>query len=248
MKAISIGVQAACMFDCTARVPLMIYAKLRGIDVKDPVDLAIVRPGRLIHEAFDRVATKLSAEGRLGDAKAVEAALNETITSKVPELDAETVETHASFLASAIGDAITTKPLALIAHERSLSVLISPQVKVSGRIDTIMGDSSGWVIVERKSGEPHEWHSQQVRLYADILVAKEPTNRIAGLELWYSQYGKKKVQYTNGEILKKLKDSAAQGEMLDEKGARNLVISRCNDCPRLDCGVKHLARVLQTTM
>ena len=47
-KGISIGVQAACMFDREARVPLMVYAKAHGIDVKDPVDLAIVRPGGLL--------------------------------------------------------------------------------------------------------------------------------------------------------------------------------------------------------
>jgi hypothetical protein len=34
MRAISIGVQAAAMIDCDARVPLLVYAKRHKIDVK----------------------------------------------------------------------------------------------------------------------------------------------------------------------------------------------------------------------
>ena len=64
MRPVSIGVQAAAMIDCPCRVPLIVFAKLRKIDVKDPVDLAVVRRGRLIHAAFEEAATRLDEAGR----------------------------------------------------------------------------------------------------------------------------------------------------------------------------------------
>lgn len=228
------------MVDCEARVPLMVFAKLHGINVKDPVDLAIVRPGRLIHAVFERVATKLSAEGRITDAVAVKNELEAKIAVTVPEMDAADARLHAAKLASAMHETTIAEPSAEIAHERSVSVSLSATVKLSGRIDTIVGDASGWVIIERKTGELCEWHVKQVQLYAEMLVAKQRDSRIARLELWYSRYGKKVVPCTSGELLRGLRADACRGEGLGEGDAGRIVEDKCVTCPRIDCGVKRL--------
>jgi len=111
---LSIGVQAACMIECDARVPLMVFAKLHGIQVKDPVDLRIVRRGRLIHEAFESAATRLSAEGRITDSAAVVHELPKEITISLPKLDAEVVELHAAELTTAIAGITQTEPVETI--------------------------------------------------------------------------------------------------------------------------------------
>jgi len=243
-KGISIGVQAACMFDCEARVPLMVYAKLNGINVKDPVDLAVVRPGRLIHAAFENVAMRMSDEGRITDAAAVKNELAASIAVAVPEMDADSARLHATMLASAIQETAITEPLAKFVHERRVSVPLSTRVKLAGRIDTITGDANGWIIIERKSGEEHAWHAKQVQLYAEMLVAKEPDARIARLELWYSRFGKKVVPCTSGELIRELKAATARGEGFTGHGAGQVIDSWCASCARLDCGVKRLASML----
>ena len=243
-KRISIGVQAACMFDCEARVPLMVYAKLRGIMVKDPVDLAVVRRGRLIHEVFQAVATRMAGEDRITDSVAVKQELAREITIAMPELDTSVVSQHATKLASAIRETATTTPAETITHERRVSVPLTEKVKLSGRIDTIAGDASGRVIIERKSGEARPWHAAQVQLYAEMLVAMEPETKIDRLELWYSRFGTRVVPCTSGELLAGLTSSAARGEALTEKGAVAAVESWCAACPRVDCGVKRICGVL----
>jgi predicted RecB family nuclease len=245
-NGISIGVQAACMVDCEVRVPLMVFAKLRGIDVKDPVDLAIVRPGRLIHAVFDAVATKMATEGRITDAAAVKDELVARITTAVPEMEAGEASIHATMLATAIHEVAIAEPTAIIAHERRVSVPLSTKAKLAGRIDTITKESNGWVIVERKSGEERTWHAKQVQLYAEMLVAQEPDARIARLELWYSRYGKKEVNSTSGELLRDLIAATGRGEAFSEQDAVRVVDAWCASCPRMDCGVKRLVTMLSS--
>jgi RecB family exonuclease len=244
MRAVSIGVQAACMIECDVRVPLLVFAKLRKIDVKDPVDLSIVRRGRLIHAAFEQVASRLDAAGTLGDGEAVRAELSDAIAESLPELEAASIETQASALATTIAAAATADSTTSIDHERQLSVALTPGVKVTGRVDTVLETVDGWVIVERKTGTRHGWHARQVQLYAEMVAAKHPGTRIARLELWYSGWepGSIGVPCSAGEILDQLRTAVRQGEVLDEARAREIVGSRCRPCPRADCGLKRLAR------
>jgi RecB family exonuclease len=246
MRAVSIGVQAACMIDCDVRVPLLVFAKLRKIDVKDPVDLAVVRRGRFIHAAFEQVASRLDAAGTLGDGEVVRSELSDAIADALPELESTTIETHASALATTIAAAATADSTTSIDHERQLSVCITPGVKVTGRVDTIVETADGWVIVERKTGARHDWHARQVQLYAEMVAAKHLGTSIARLEIWYSglEPGSIGVPCTGGEILDQLRAAAMQGEALDDARAREIVRSRCRPCPRADCGLKHLARAL----
>jgi RecB family exonuclease len=179
MRPVSIGVQAAAMIDCPCRVPLIIHAKLRKIDVKDPVDLAAVRRGRLIHAAFEEAATRLDEAGKLGDEVATTAGLAVAIASALPYLDTGTVAAQASSIAATITAAVTGRPGVEVTHERHVSLLLVPGVKVSGRVDTIIEHDDGWILVERKTGEHRPWHARQVQLYADMVLAAHPGTRTA---------------------------------------------------------------------
>ena len=126
-----------------------------------------------------------------------------------------------------------------------MSVLLVPGVKVSGRVDTIIGCPDGWVLVERKTGQRCPWHARQVQLYADMVLAANLCQRIARLELWYSgdEPGTVAVSHSPGDRLAALRDDAARGAALDPGTARQLVRDKCKGCPRDDCGVKRLARM-----
>jgi RecB family exonuclease len=245
MRPVSIGVQAAAMIDCPCRVPLIIHAKLRKIDVKDPVDLAAVRRGRLIHAAFEEAATRLDEAGKLGDEVATTAGLAVAIASALPYLDTGTVAAQASSIAATITAAVTGRPGVEVTHERHVSLLLVPGVKVSGRVDTIIEHDDGWILVERKTGEHRPWHARQVQLYADMVLAAHPGNRVARLELWYSdrEPGTVAVPHAPDDRLGALRADAERGVALGGDAARRLVQGSCVGCPRDDCGVKRLTRL-----
>ena len=239
-RPVSIGVQAATMIDCPARVPLIIFAKRRKINVKDPVDLAAVRRGRLIHAAFEQAMTAVDEAGTLGDGPAATAALERAITAALPDLDAPTVSAQASSLSATITASVRAQPAAEVAHECRVSVLLVPGARVSGRIDTVIDGEHGWIVVERKTGERRPWHARQVQLYADMVEALHPGQRVARLELWYSgaDPGSVAVPSASGDLLDVLRIQAERGMALDTQAARQLVQGKCKGCPRADCGVK----------
>ncbi|NMC04109.1 MAG: PD-(D/E)XK nuclease family protein [Candidatus Lokiarchaeota archaeon] len=242
-RPVSIGVQAATMIDCPARVPLIIFAKRCKINVKDPVDLDAVRLGRLIHAAFERAMTAVDEAGKLGDGAAATGALERAITTVLPDLDATAISAHASSLSATITAAVKTQPAAQVAHEQRVSVLLVPSARVSGRIDTIIDGEHGWIVVERKTGERRPWHARQVQLYADMVAATHPGQRVARLELWYSgrEPGPVVVPIAHGSRLGTLRGDAVKGITLTSQAARQLVHAKCKGCPREDCGVKRLA-------
>ncbi|MBN2153955.1 MAG: PD-(D/E)XK nuclease family protein [Candidatus Lokiarchaeota archaeon] len=245
MRPVSIGVQAAAMIDCPIRVPLIVHAKLRKIDVKDPVDLAAVRRGRLIHAAFEEAAVRLDEAGNIGDEAIAAAEIAGTIATALPELDIRAVAAQASSLAATISAAVAGRPGIDVAHERRVSVLLVPGVMVSGRVDTVVEGEDGWLLVERKTGQRHPWHARQVQLYADMVLAANLCRRVARLELWYSggESGTVEVPHAPGERLEALRAGAARGVALDPGAAMLLVQGGCEGCPRDDCGVKRLARL-----
>lgn len=130
-RPVSIGVQAAAMIDCPARVPLIIHAKLRKLYVKDPVDLAAVRRGRLIHATFEQAMVAVDEAGLLGNEPAATVALERAITSVLPDLDASTVAAQASSMSATITASVQSQPATAVAHERRVSVLLAPGVQVS---------------------------------------------------------------------------------------------------------------------
>ncbi len=247
MRPVSIGVQAAAMIDCDARVPLLVFAKRHKLHVKDPVDLAAVRRGRLIHAAFDAVATGLGEAGTLGSETVVTATLSTAIASALPDLDTGAVAAQASSLSTTITAAVAAAPAAEIRHECFVSVLLTPGVKASGRVDTVIDGKDGWILVERKTGERRPWHARQVQLYADMVEAIHPGQRVARLELWYSgrEPGVVPVASDCGDRLARVRSDAKKGIDLDSDSAIRLCASRCLGCPRYDCGIKQLQR--QTT-
>jgi hypothetical protein len=239
-KTVSIGVQTAVMIDCDARIPLLVYGKLHGFNVKDPVDLAIVRPGRLIHESFARVTTRLAEEGRIVERETVEKSLAVDIAVTLPELARDEVIDHAMNLSVAVQEAFATGPEKTISHEKHVSVPLAPGVKLTGRVDTIIEDADGLVIVERKSGHKQPWHILQIQVYAEMACLIDPKTKIIKLELWYSRYGTEAVPITAGEMLESLKTAASKGVALAARDACDIYSSWCAECPRRDCGVKRL--------
>jgi RecB family exonuclease len=247
MRALSIGVQAATMIDCPVRVPLLVYAKIRKIDVKDPVDLVAVRRGRLIHAAFETVATRLAAEGLLSEEGVMKAELERKIAASLPDLEPSIVTAQASSLAATVSASVQAEPTRKVEHEHRFSIALVSGINVTGRIDTILDGTDGWTIVERKTGTRYPWHARQVQLYAEMVSEKHPETRVSRLELWYSgrDAGIIVVPCTRGEIIGELRELTRRGQALDDRGAGQIILTRCKQCPRADCGVRRLANIIR---
>jgi RecB family exonuclease len=226
MRLASIGIQSVTMIECDARVPLLVFAKLHQIDVKDPVDLALVRRGRLIHAAFEDVAKRFGEAGKLADEAGVAAELSKTIARALPNMDEGIVAAQATCLATTIASQFASTPAAGVAHERNVSVVLATGIKLSGRIDTLIEGPAGWIIVERKSGDRRPWHVHQVQLYADMVEAVLPGRNVARLELWYSgrEPGTVPVSRACGVRLAQVRRNAERGVNLDADTARCLCV------------------------
>jgi hypothetical protein len=193
----------------------------------------------LIHESFARVTDRLAAEGSIVERAVVEESLTIDIAATLPELAPDEVKDHAAKLSIAMQQSIATG-FEQIAHEKYVSIPLAPGVKLTGRIDTIIEDVDGLVIVERKSGEKRSWHILQIQAYAEMTSLIDPGTRIKRLELWYSRHGVQDVPVSSGEVLTSLKRSAERGVAMEALEACDVYSNWCAECPRHDCGAKSL--------